>query len=225
MQLMRAITSLSTRIGLQLVYRVENAELARVPRHGPLIAVVNHTGKVEAPLFYSQLYPRHLSALAKVENWDSAFLAWILGLWEIVPVRRGEADLEAMKKSLDVLERGYIFGMAPEGTRNRTGALARAQPGVALLALHSQAPVLPMAHWGGEKLRENLRRLRRTDFHIRVGKPLLVDARGERVTREIRQKMADEIMYQVAKLLPHEYRGAYADVENATQDYIRFVEY
>jgi 1-acyl-sn-glycerol-3-phosphate acyltransferase len=224
MQLLRAITSLGTRVGLQLVYRVEHAELSRVPRHGPLIAVVNHTGQVEAPLFYSQLYPRHLSALAKVENWDSAFLAWIFNLWEIVPVRRGEADMEAMKKSLGILERGYIFGMAPEGTRNRTGVLARAQPGVALLALRSKAPVLPLAHWGGEKLNENLRRLRRTDFHIRVGSAFRLEARGERVTREMRQKMADEIMYQVAKLLPQEYRGAYADAENAPQEYIRILE-
>ena len=224
MQLLRAITALSTRLGLQLVYRVENAELSRVPRHGPLIAVVNHTGQVEAPLFYSQLYPRHLSALAKVENWDSPFLAWIFNLWEVVPVRRGEADLEAMKKSLHVLERGYIFGMAPEGTRNRTGVLARAEPGVAVLALRSMAPVLPIAHWGGEKLRENLRRLRRTDFHIRVGRAFRLDAHGERVTREIRQQMADEIMCQVAELLPQEYRGVYADVENAPREYVQFLE-
>jgi 1-acyl-sn-glycerol-3-phosphate acyltransferase len=92
------------------------------------------------------------------------------------------------------------------------------------LALRNKAPVLPIAHWGGEKLRENLRRLRRTDFHIRVGRAFRLEARGERVTREMRQKMADEIMYQVAKLLPREYRGAYADVEKATQEYIRFLE-
>jgi 1-acyl-sn-glycerol-3-phosphate acyltransferase len=224
MQFLRGVTSFFTRMGMEAVYRVEKTELTEVPHHGPLIAVINHTGQVEAPLFYCQLYPRHLSALAKVEHWDSAFLAWVFILWEIVPVRRGEADMDAMKKSLDVLERGYIFGMAPEGTRNRTGVLARAQPGVAPLALHSRAPVLPMAHWGGEKLRENLRRLRRTDFHIRVGRAFQLDARGERVTRDIRQQMADEIMYQVAKLLPREYRGAYADIANATQDYIRFME-
>ena len=225
MQLLRAITSQATRLGLEAVYRVEKRELIKVPRKGPLIAVVNHTGKVEAPLFYSELFPRHLSALAKVENWDNAFLAWIFNLWEVVPVRRGEADLEAMKKSLQVLERGYIFGMAPEGTRNRTGVLARAQPGVALLGLRSRAPILPIAHWGGEKLRENLAHLRRTEFHIRVGKPFILNARGERITRELRQKMADEIMYEIAGLLPVDYRGAYADVHAATQDYLQFVEY
>jgi 1-acyl-sn-glycerol-3-phosphate acyltransferase len=224
MGILRTVTALFTRLGLGVVYRVERAELTKVPRQGPLIAVVNHTGQVEAPLFYSHLYPRHLSALAKVENWDSAFLARIFTIWEIVPVRRGEADLDAMKKSLDALQRGYIFGVAPEGTRSRTGVLGRAQSGVALLALHSQAPILPMAHWGGEKVGINFRHLRRTDFHIRVGRMLHLDARGERVTREVRQKMADEIMYQVARLLPAEYRGVYADVENATQDFIRFAD-
>jgi len=224
MGILRAITSYFTRVGLEVVFRIEKAELKKVPREGPLIAVVNHTGQVEGPLFYSQLYPRHMSALAKVENWESVFLAWIFNIWEVVPVRRGEADMAAMKKALQVLERGYIFGMAPEGTRSRTGVLARAQPGVALLALHSQAPLLPIVHWGGEKMSMNFRRFRRTDFHIRVGRMFRLDAHGEHVTREVRRQMADEIMYQLAPLLPHEYRGVYADLQDATQDYIRYVE-
>jgi 1-acyl-sn-glycerol-3-phosphate acyltransferase len=79
------------------------------------------------------------------------------------------------------------------------------------------------AHWGGENFKENIRRLKRTDFHIRVGPVFHLDAHGKRVTKEIRQQMADEIMYQLAKLLPAEYRGEYADLEKATEEYLRFV--
>jgi 1-acyl-sn-glycerol-3-phosphate acyltransferase len=222
-EILRAITSIFTRLALELVYRIEKESLAGFPRTGPLIVVGNHTGQVEAPIFYSLLYPRHMSALAKVENWRNPFLAIIFRIWEIVPIRRGEGDAQAMKKSLAALDRGYIFGVAPEGTRSQTRGLGRAQPGVALLALHSGAPILPVAHWGSENLGSNLKRLRRTDFNIRVGKPFKLDAAGLRVDRRLRQKMADEIMFQVAELLPPEYRGLYTDFTAASQDHIRFL--
>ncbi len=83
--------------------------------------------------------------------------------------------------------------------------------------------MLPIAHWGGENFLKNLKRLKRTDFYIRVGKPFVLDAGGERVTKEIRQQMADEMMYQLAKLLPEYYRGEYADLEKATEKYIRWL--
>lgn len=224
MEVLRAITTFFTRHGLELVYRIEKKALTAVPSQGPLILIGNHTGQVEAPLFYSELYPRRLAGLAKIENWENPFLSVIFRIWESIPVRRGEGDAQAIKRSLAALERGYILAVAPEGTRSRTGGLGRGQPGVALLALHSGAAILPLVHWGSENIGQNIRHLRRTDFHIRIGKPFRLKADGERVTREVRQKMADEIMYQMAGLLPPEYRGLYTDLESATQDHLQFVE-
>ena len=67
------------------------------------------------------------------------------------------------------------------------------------------------------------RRLQRTNFHIKVGQQFRLDTRGVKVTREVRQKITDEIMYQLAALLPPEYRGVYADLGAATSDYLRFI--
>ena len=58
--------------------------------------------------------------------------------------------------------------IAPEGTRSGNGRLQRGLPGAVLLAMRSGAPLLPMAYYGGEKFRDNLRNLRRTDFHIQI---------------------------------------------------------
>ena len=102
--------------------------------------------------------------------------------------------------------------------------LLRAKPGLVLLAQHGNAPLQPIAHWGGENFLKNLKRLKRTDFHIRVGRVFTLDAGGARMTKEIRQAMADEMMYQLAKLLPAEYRGEYADLDNATEKYLRFLD-
>jgi 1-acyl-sn-glycerol-3-phosphate acyltransferase len=203
--------------------RIDAREMRKVPPQGPLIVYANHTGSVEAPIIFTQLAPRKATGIAKIESWDHWFLNWIFTLWHIIPIRRGEADMEATRKALALLKEGYILGVSPEGTRNKTGALLRAKPGLVILALHGNAPLQPVAHWGGEDFVKNLKRLKRMDFHIRVGRMFYLEPGGERVTKEIRQQMADEMMYQLAKLLPAEYHGEYADLENATDKYLRFL--
>jgi len=208
------------KLGTSLMCRIDAPDLDKVPERGPLIAYSNHTGQIEVPIFYSHLQPRPVTGIAKVETWDGWFLRWVFNLWNAIPIRRGEADIEAMRKSLDSLRKGYILAIAPEGTRNKTGALIKAQPGMVTLALRSGAPLLPIAHWGGETFSMNIKHLKRTDFHIRVGEPFKLDTGRERVTREIRQQMVDEMMYRLAALLPENHRGAYADLENATSNYL-----
>lgn len=159
---------------------------------------------------YSHLQPRPLTGIAKVETWDNWFMNWVFNLWGAIPIRRGAADIEAIRKSLEALEKGYILAISPEGTRNKTGVLIKAQPGVITLALRSGAPLLPIVHWGGENFSKNIKCLKRTDFHIRVGEPFKLDPGKERVTRHARQQMVDEMMYRLAALLPEQYRGAYS---------------
>jgi 1-acyl-sn-glycerol-3-phosphate acyltransferase len=220
MDLYRGFVNGATRLGLETMCRIEKSDLKKIPDKGPLIVYSNHTAMLEAPIIFTELLPRPMTGIAKVESWDGWFLRWIFNLWGIIPIRRGEADMKAMRISLDALKRGMIVGMAPEGTRNRTGALLRAQPGVVMLALKGNTPLIPLAHWGGEKFSKNLKRLKRTDFHMRVGQPFVFDARGEKITKEVRQQMADEMMYKLAEMLPPEYRGAYADLDKATEKYL-----
>jgi len=222
MTLIQWIVTYGCKLGLEIMCRIDAPNLQKVQARGPLIAYSNHIGQVEGPLIYTQLQPRAMVGLAKIESWDNKFLAWIFDLWQMIPVRRGEADVEALRACIDALNAGKILGMSPEGTRSKTHALLRAQGGIVLLALKSGSPLQPIAHWGGEDYTPNLKRFKRTDFHIRTGQRFFLDARGERVTKEIRQQMADEMMYQLAKLLPEKYRGEYADLENATEKYLRF---
>jgi 1-acyl-sn-glycerol-3-phosphate acyltransferase len=221
----RWIVTYGCKLGLEIMCRIRKENWESIPREGPLLAYANHTGMVEAPVMYTQLQPRpKTTALAKVETWDNWFLNWVFNLWEIIPIRRGEADMDALRKSLEMLEKGYILGISPEGTRSKSGKLLRAHGGVAMLALRSGAPLLPIAHWGGESFGRNVKKFKRTNFNIRVGKKFYLDDHDQRVTKEIRQHMADEMMYQLAKLLPEEYRGEYSDLENATEKYLRFVQ-
>lgn len=206
------------RIYIRLTCRLDAQGMDKIPAKGPLIIISNHTGQIEVPVFATLLQPRRITGWGKVEAFDNWFLRWVFAAWKIIPVRRGEADMTALKNALRSLEEGYIFGIAPEGTRNKTGRLRRAMPGTVILALRSGAPVIPAAHWGGEVFLKNLKRLKRTDFHIRVGEPFVVKVEGK-VTAEMRQEIVDEMMYEIAKLMPEEYRGEYSNF-NPTKRYL-----
>jgi 1-acyl-sn-glycerol-3-phosphate acyltransferase len=212
------------RLGLEAMCRIEKQELVKVPPKGPLIAYANHIGMVEVPILFTELLPRPVTGIAKIESWDNWFLNWIFNLWEAIPIRRGEADMEAMHSMLEALEKGYILGLSPEGTRSKDHSLLKAHPGVVVLALKSGAPIMPIAHWGGENFSQNLKHLKRTDFHIRCGRSFYLDSQGQRVTKEIRQQMVDELMYQIAALMPPEYRGVYSDLDHSTEQYLRFTD-
>lgn len=214
---MNWLINLLIRIYTRIACRIDAPDLQTVPRRGPLIIITNHTGQIEVPLLFAHLQPRKLSGWAKIEAWNNKFLHWVFNVWGIIPVRRGEADMHALKTALRALENNAIFGVAPEGTRNRNGILIRAQPGAVTLALHSGAQIVPIAHWGGEQLMSNLKKFRRTDFHIRVGPLFKVETNGARVTGQMRQQIVDEMMVEIARLLPEQYRGEYSDISQPRQ--------
>jgi 1-acyl-sn-glycerol-3-phosphate acyltransferase len=206
----------------RVLCRVEDTQLSRVPQRGPLIIVGNHVNFLEAPVLYTHLQPRPLAAFAKAETWDNPVLGRLADLWGAIPLHRDEIDLAALRQSLMALEAGRILGVAPEGTRSGDGRLQRGNPGIVLLALRSGAPVLPLVFYGGERFWQNLSRMRRTDFCVIVGQPFYLEAGGAKVTRSVRQRMTDEIMYQMAALLPAAYRGVYSDLAQASETYLRF---
>lgn len=222
MNFLRWFVYIVIKVGLSILCRMDAPEMDKVPVRGPLIAISNHTGQLEVPAMFAWLQPRPVTAWAKIETWDKPFLNWLFNLWDAIPVRRGEADTSALRAALEKLEQGYIFGVAPEGTRNKNGKLLRAHPGVVMLALHSKASIIPIVHWGGENFVPNLKRLRRTDFHIRVGLLFNIQTNGERIGKEERQQIVDEMMYQIAALLPEDYRGEYSDMSKATTKYLKF---
>lgn len=217
--MMYKIVAFFVKWGTRILCRIDAPEMDKVPMKGPLIGYANHSAMIEVPVFFGLLMPRRITGWAKIELWDHWFFRWIFNLWNIIPIRRGEADTTALRKAVEALNEGYIFGLAPEGTRNVTGQLKRAHPGAVMLVLHSHAPLLPIAHWGGENFTKNIRRLKRTDFHVRIGEPICLKLEGTRVTREVRQQIMDEMMYRLAELLPPEYRGEYEKVTEANYIY------
>jgi 1-acyl-sn-glycerol-3-phosphate acyltransferase len=214
MNLIKWILNIALRVYFGVTCRIDAPDLHKIPKTGPMIVVTNHTGRIEVPLIVTFIQPRPLTGWAKAESWDHWFLRWVFNTWGAIPVHRGAADMTALKKALRALEQGYFFGLAPEGTRNYTGVLHRALPGAVVIALHSGAPLIPIVHWGGENY---LKEFKRTEFHVRVGDVFKIKAAGVKMTGAVRQQIADEIMREIAKLLPEKYRGVYADIDTPAE--------
>lgn len=68
-----------------LICRIDDAQLAQVPQHGPLIIVTNHTNILEVPIIYTHLMPRRVHGLVLAERWKNPILRWILDSTENIP--------------------------------------------------------------------------------------------------------------------------------------------
>ena len=202
--------------------KIDANEIDKIPSQGPLIIVTNHINFIEVPLVYVYLQPRPLTGYVKVESWNNPMIGLLFDLWEAIPVRRGEADISAIREGVRVLKEGQILAVAPEGTRSKHGRLQQGYPGVTMVALMSGAPIMPLVYYGNEYFWDNMKRLKRTDFNIRVGRCFRLDSNGRKVDRKIRLQMTTEIMYQIAGLLPPGNRGIYANLDDATTEFLNF---
>jgi 1-acyl-sn-glycerol-3-phosphate acyltransferase len=200
--------------------KLDADEAVKIPAQGPLIVVCNHINFVEAPVLFAVTRPRPVAALAKVETWNNPIMALIFEVFNGIPIHRGEADMTALRACVAALKEGKILGVAPEGTRNKNGKMLIGKPGIAALGVMSNSPIMPAAFWGEENYWPNLKRLRRTTVHMRVGEPFRF--KREAAGREARQPATDELMYRIARLLPPEYRGVYENLDLATTEYLDF---
>lgn len=186
---------------------------------GPMIIVINHTHFID-PLIPAALLRPDIFPMAKAEVFEGAW-SWMFKAYGSFPVRRGEADVNALKYAFKLLRAGHIVLMAPEGTRARSGGLQPAHEGVALIASRANVPVLPIAEWGGRGVFEdNLKKLRKTTIHVRIGAPVMVKTLDHKPTREEIRCATDEIMFSLAAMLPPEYRGVYGKVQEFAPRYI-----
>lgn len=223
MTLRERLVNAFVRLLIHVACKPDVKDLRKLPRRGPVILTTNHTTNIEGPAIYVLIQPRNTTALAKIELWQNRLTRLFMETWGTIPVRRGDVDAGALRACLRALEGGALLGIAPEGSRSLNGTLTKGHAGAAMLALRSGVPVYPAAQWGFRDIAQNLRRLRRTPVTIRVGRPYTVRIpEGARPTSAMLRQIADEMMYQIARLLPPQYRGVYADLSAQTTNFLEF---
>ncbi|WP_190129468.1 lysophospholipid acyltransferase family protein [Streptomyces mashuensis] len=125
----------------------------RVPAVGPVILAVNHSSNLDGPMVMGTA-PRPAHFLIKKEAFTGPLGPFLRGIGQL-PVDRSSTDRTAVTGALDVLARGGVLGIFPEGTRGE-GDFASLRAGLAYFALRSGAPVVPVAVLGSTGRRSRL---------------------------------------------------------------------
>lgn len=135
----------AARACLHLLYRVRVAGAPNVPTAGPVVLAANHTGYLDGALVFA-LAPRPSHFLV-LSGMFEGVVGRILRSSGQIPIDQHRGDRRALGQAREVLDRGGVVGIFPEGGRGR-GDFAVTGKGVAWLALQSEAPVVPTACLG-----------------------------------------------------------------------------
>jgi 1-acyl-sn-glycerol-3-phosphate acyltransferase len=194
-----------------LVARIRLRKRYNLPRKGPYIVASNHLSWTDIPLI-PLFIPGKVVYMAKEESFYSK-VGWLVRFLGAFPVKRGEADRQAIRAADTQLKKGKVFMIFPEGTRSKTHTMAKGYAGLGMIALRSQVPVVPVAIWGSEKA---LRKFG-AEINIVYGEPFVLKPKGNKITREDIDNATEEVMHRIAAMLPPQYRGVYSDVQAQEQ--------
>ncbi|WP_329216450.1 1-acyl-sn-glycerol-3-phosphate acyltransferase [Streptomyces sp. NBC_01485] len=205
---------------LKVTFRPWVEGLEHIPAEGPAILASNHLSFSDS-FFLPAILDRKVTFIAKAEYFTTPGVkgrltaAFFKGVGQLPVDRSGArgAGEAAVKSGMDVLERGELFGIYPEGTRSPDGRLYRGKPGgLARVALATGAPVIPVAMIDTEKIQppgQVMPKLMRPG--IRIGKPLDFSRyHGMDHDRFVLRAVTDEVMYEIMKLSGQEYVDIYA---------------
>lgn len=172
------------------VYRCRAEGTGHLPAEGPALVVANHKSNVD-PVVIGMVFDRPLRYVAKKELFANPWFARLITALGAFPIDRGAGDRAALATALEVLARGEVLLMFPEGHRQRDDRVHDFLPGVGMVALRSGAPVVPLAHDGTQYMvrdgRPGLPALR-----VEVGPPLDlsdIEGRNSRAYQEAARRM------------------------------------
>jgi len=198
---------------LRYFYRIRVEGLENVPASGPAILASNHVSFCDS-IFLPLVLRRRITFVAKAEYFDNPRTAWFFRAVGQIPISRegGSASERALDAARQVLARGELFGIYPEGTRSPDGRLYRGHTGVARLALQTGAPVLAVAMIGTrevQRIGQAVPNVFRT-VTVRFSEPMDFSryARPAADPLVLRQ-ITDEIMFELRALSGQEYVDRY----------------
>ena len=197
---------------VNVIADVEIDGMERLPQGNVLIAA-NHLGRFD-PAIILYVMEREDVIIAVAEKYKNHPIYGAIGrtvnaIW----LNRFEADFAALREILARMKKGGAMFIAPEGTRSKTEALQEGKLGAAFLASKSGYPILPVALIGTEDrvIMENLKHFRKSKIRAVAGNAFYIETPKGQGREEALKNATEEIMCQIAALLPEKNRGVYAD--------------
>jgi 1-acyl-sn-glycerol-3-phosphate acyltransferase len=182
-------------------------------REGNYVAVANHLGALDVALLYHIAEREDLIVIVADKHYESPIKRWLGNQVGILWIDRENPDVKLLKHMYTELKKGGLLVIAPEGTRSRTKSLLEGKPGAAYLAARGGVPILPVGMTGtaDDVVTYRLKHFQKLDLHLNFGLPFTLPPLPRKDRDEALKQYTDEIMCQIAALLPESYRGVYAD--------------
>lgn len=196
------------------LWKIDISGLERLPEEGPAILCPNHISFLDSAFLMLTL-PRNISFVGKAEYMDSWKTKFLFPMMGMIPIDRsgGQKSQAALDAARDVLERGELFGMFPEGTRSRDGCLYKGRTGAARLATAVGCPIYPVGIVGTDLIQAPDAKIPKIFGHcsITIGRPVKperYDQAGE--PQRIWRSMIDEVMFEIREMTGQVYKNIYA---------------
>lgn len=179
----------------KILFRAEIFGRENMPKDGAVILAANHMSNWDPPLVATFL-SRPVSYMAKAELFANPVFGAAIRACHAFPVKRGAADRSAIKAAMQVLRQGKCLGLFPEGTRSRNGKMRKAEAGVGLIAAMTDAPVVPAAIIGTDRIFAKGTYL--PPLKVIYGEPLRFQ--GDPKDKEQLEAFSQSIMDRIAEL-------------------------
>jgi 1-acyl-sn-glycerol-3-phosphate acyltransferase len=181
-----------------------------IPAEGPVILAINHLSQMDTPVLFVNPRRQDVTAFVTTKYKNNILVKWFTneagGIW----IDRDIADFSAIHKASEELAKGKLLGIAPEGTRSKTGKLQEGKPGTVMLALKTHTPIVPVAITGTQDALKQLMHLRRPHITATFGEAFTLPEFEPRHRSEELKSWTEILMRKIAAMLPEEYRGFYS---------------
>jgi len=212
------------KLGRPVSSRLWNLELSgyeRLPAEGPAILCPNHISFLDSA-FLMLTVPRNISFVGKAEYMDSWKTKHLFPAMGMIPIDRsgGDKSTAALDAAEEVLRRGELFGIFPEGTRSRNGNLHKGRTGAARLAMKLDCPIFPVGIVGTDQIQPPDAKLPKlfSGCKIMIGRPVKPSRyRGRGAEHIAWRSMIDEVMYEIRELTGQTYVNNYAGATAETE--------
>ncbi|WP_151524098.1 1-acyl-sn-glycerol-3-phosphate acyltransferase [Serinicoccus kebangsaanensis] len=189
-----------------------------IPSEGPAILASNHLSFSDS-IFLPLMVDRRITFPAKMEYFTGTGVkGWLTKLFFTstgqIPIDRsgGSASMAALEQGLQVLRRGELFGIYPEGTRSPDGQLYRGKTGMARLALEADVPIIPCAMIDTDKAQPTGQKIPNVvQVGVRIGRPMhFPEHAGRSEDHVVLRQITDEVMAELQRLSGQQYVDEYA---------------
>lgn len=203
------------RLGFKFISRIKILNIENLPTKGPIMVASNHIGFLDGILIpaipTASTHPNLIVIVAEKYE-EKPIYKWAVKHLGFMFIDRFNPDIQTVREVVKRLKNNGLMIIAPEGTRSPNGALIEGKQGAAYIAAKTSASVVPMSLVGCEEktIRQRLSKFKKLDITITIGKSFKIPSLPRENRDKFLQNFTDEIMCQIAALLPPSHRGYYS---------------